>query len=379
MPYITMMQTPRTHQITLEEILNGEIDVSSFSPEHKEVSGTVTYFRESINEQTVRKFNVPLMIQTLEKFNADNEGLFAENRKSLYDTFSIPKRTGGLRRINAPKEPLMKALRELKKIFEEQMFALYHTSAFAYVKHRSTLDAIRRHQANGSKWFEKTDFSDFFGSTTINFVLAMMEILFPFSEIMKVSKGKEALAKALDLCFLDGGLPQGTPISPMLTNLMMIPIDHMLYNSFRKRGFVYTRYADDIQVSSRYDFDPNEVVGEINAALQKFNAPFKIKPEKTRYGSSAGRNWNLGLMLNKDNEITIGHRKKKQFKAMCTNYIMDRKKGVRWDIMDVYELNGKKSYYKMIEPEYISYIIDHMNKKFDVNLTRMIRDDLRNR
>ena len=374
-----MMQTPRTHQITLEEILNGEIDVSSFSPEHKEVSGTVTYFRESINEQTVRKFNVPLMIQTLEKFNADNEGLFAENRKSLYDTFSIPKRTGGLRRINAPKEPLMKALRELKKIFEEQMFALYHTSAFAYVKHRSTLDAIRRHQANGSKWFEKTDFSDFFGSTTINFVLAMMEILFPFSEIMKVSKGKEALAKALDLCFLDGGLPQGTPISPMLTNLMMIPIDHMLYNSFRKRGFVYTRYADDIQVSSRYDFDPNEVVGEINAALQKFNAPFKIKPEKTRYGSSAGRNWNLGLMLNKDNEITIGHRKKKQFKAMCTNYIMDRKKGVRWDIMDVYELNGKKSYYKMIEPEYISYIIDHMNKKFDVNLTRMIRDDLRNR
>lgn len=374
-----MMQTPRTHQITLEEILNGEIDVSSFSPEHKEISGTVTYFRESINEQTIRKFNVPFMIQMLEKFNTDNEGLFAENRKSLYDTFSIPKRTGGLRRINAPKEPLMKSLRELKKIFEEQMFALYHTSAFAYVKHRSTLDAIRRHQANGSKWFEKTDFSDFFGSTTINFVLAMMEIIFPFSEIMKASNGKEALAKALDLCFLDGGLPQGTPISPMLTNLMMIPIDHMLYNSFRKKGFVYTRYADDIQVSSRYDFDPNEVVGEINAALQKFNAPFKIKPEKTRYGSSAGRNWNLGLMLNKDNEITIGHRKKKQFKAMCTNYIMDRKKGVRWDIMDVYELNGKKSYYKMIEPDYISYIIDHMNKKFDVNLTRMIRDDLRSR
>lgn len=265
----------------------------------------------------------------------------------------------------------------MKSIFEDKMFALYHTAAFAYIKNRNTLDAIKRHQANESKWFEKTDFSDFFGSTTPGFVLDMMSIIFPFSEIMKDAQGKQALEKALDLCFLNGGLPQGTPISPMLTNLMMIPIDHYLYNTLRKRQFVYTRFADDIQISSKYDFDPRKMVEEIDSVLAKFKAPFKIKPAKTRYGSSSGRNWNLGLMLNKDNHITVGYQAKKRFKAMCSNYIQDRKHGIKWDHQDVLTLNGLKSYYIMVEKDYIYHLLSQLNKKYSVNIVQMMRADLR--
>lgn len=377
MPYITIMQTPRTHQITLEEILKGEVNVDNISPESKDVSATVTRFYETVNEDIIRRSDIPSMIRVLEEFVKKHETLYSAKRASLYDTFPIPKKSGGLRWINAPHEPLMEALRELKSVFEDKMFALYHTSAFAYVKHRNTLDALKRHQANESKWFEKTDFSDFFGSTTIEFILGMMEIIFPFSEIMKDEKGKQVLSKALDLCFLNGGLPQGTPISPMLTNLMMIPVDHALFNALRKKGFIYTRFADDIQISSRYEFDPFEMVKEIDAILARFNAPFKIKPAKTRYGSSSGRNWNLGLMLNRNNHITVGYQAKKRFKAMCSNYIQDRKRGIKWDLHDVCALNGLKSYYKMIEKDYITYIIDHLNKKYEVNLVRMIRADLR--
>lgn len=377
MPYMTIMQTPRMHQITLEEILKGEVNVDRFSQDTKDVTGTVTTFREVIDPDVVRRANIPSMIKALEDFTVKYNELYEPERTSLYDTFPIPKKSGGLRWINAPHAPLMEALRELKIIFEDKMFALYHTAAFAYVKKRNTLDAIKRHQANGSKWFEKTDFSDFFGSTTPAFVLDMLRIIFPFSEVMKTSEGQQVLTKALDLCFLNGGLPQGTPISPMLTNLMMIPIDHALYNNFRKNGFVYTRFADDIQISSRYNFNPNDRIAEINQVLEKFNAPFKIKPSKTRYGSSAGRNWNLGLMLNKDNEITVGYQAKKRFKAMCTNYIMDRKNNIRWDLHDVQALSGLKSYYKMVEPDYISYVIVHLNKKYGVNLIQMILADLR--
>lgn len=377
MPYITIMQTPRTHQITLEEILKGEVNVDNISPESKDVSATVTRFYETVNEDVVRRSDIPSMIRVLEEFVKKHEALYSAKRASLYDTFPIPKKSGGLRWINAPYEPLMEALRELKTIFEDKMFALYHTSAFAYVKNRNTLDALKRHQANESKWFEKTDFSDFFGSTTIEFILGMMDIIFPFSEIMKDEKGKQVLSKAMDLCFLNGGLPQGTPISPMLTNLMMIPIDHTLFNALRKKGFIYTRFADDIQISSRYEFDPFGMVKEIDATLARFNAPFKIKPAKTRYGSSSGRNWNLGLMLNKNNQITVGYQAKKRFKAMCSNYIQDRKRGIKWDLHDVCALNGLKSYYKMIEKDYITYVIDHLNKKYEVNLVRMIRADLR--
>lgn len=377
MPYITMMQTPRTHQITLEEILKGEVNVDFLPLEGQDTTGTVTRFYDAINAGIIRKANIPSMINALEVFVGKYDSLYSVARESLYDTFVIPKKSGGLRRINAPHEPLMEALRELKSIFEDKMFALYHTAAFAYVKRRNTLDAIKRHQANESKWFEKTDFSDFFGSTTMTFVLEMMRIIFPFSEIMKDEKGRWFLEKALELCFLNGGLPQGTPISPMLTNLMMIPIDHALYNDFRKKGFVYTRFADDIQISSRYEFDPHEVVRKIDEVLAKFNAPFKIKPAKTRYGSSSGRNWNLGLMLNRNNAITIGYQAKKRFKAMCSNYIQDRKNGIKWDLHDIQALSGLKAYYMMVEREYICYVIAHLNKKYNVNLVRMIRADLR--
>ena len=110
------------------------------------------------------------MIETLTIYNQSKEALFSQDRASLYHTFHIPKSSGGLRRIDAPTPELMNALRELRTLFEMYMFALYHTTAFAYVRGRSTIDALKRHQRNESKWFLKLDFSDFFGSTTPAFV-----------------------------------------------------------------------------------------------------------------------------------------------------------------------------------------------------------------
>ena len=84
-------------------------------------------------------------------------------------------------------------------------------------------------------------------------------------------------------------------------------------------------------------------------------------------------------MLNKDNEITIGHQKKKQFKAMICNYINDAKRGVRWDLNDVQVFRGLISYYIMVERGYIVHTIIEYNKKFNVNLMKMIHDDLGSR
>ena len=297
----------------------------------------------------------------------------------MYHTFHIPKSSGGLRRIDAPLPELMNALRELKTLFETQMFALYHTTAFAYVRGRSTIDALKRHQRNESKWFLKLDFADFFGSTTPAFVLDMLSLIFPFSEIVKIQAGEDELQKALNLCFLNNSLPQGTPISPFLTNVMMIAIDHKISNALRNfdnRRFVYTRYADDLLISCKIDFNKDAVQKLVVDTLREFNAPFNIKKEKTRYGSSAGRNWNLGLMLNKDNEITIGHKRKKEFKAMLDNYMRDRKSGNGWGVNDIQVLGGLISYYKMVEKDYINYLLGQYSQKHGADIMKCIKIDL---
>jgi len=377
MPYITIKQPPKFYQMTFEDIMAGIDDLSKYVMPN--VTNTRTYWVDRPNAELLEKTNVSRMVELLNAFNQSKEALFVQNRASLYHTFHIPKSSGGLRRIDAPLPELMNALRELKTIFETQMFALYHTTAFAYVRGRSTIDAVKRHQRNESKWFLKLDFADFFGSTTPIFVLEMLSLMFPFSEIVKTQYGRGELEKALSLCFLNNGLPQGTPISPFLTNTMMVAVDHKISNSLRNfdnRRFVYTRYADDLLISCKIDFDKDLVQKLVIDTLAEFNAPFSIKREKTRYGSSAGRNWNLGLMLNSDNQITIGHKRKKEFKAMLDNYMRDRLTENRWGLHDIQVLGGLISYYRGVEKDYIDHVISKCGEKHRANVRKCIKSDL---
>lgn len=376
--YITVKQPPMYHQMTLEEFLFGT-DVSD-QMLSSNLSNTKTYEFDRISNRFLDTIDVQELIQVLTVFNEQTKTLREKPRHDLYREFHIPKKSGGLRKIDAPEPELMDALRRLKTIFEEDFKALYHTSAFAYVKHRSIIDCIKRHQANESKWFGKYDLSNFFGSTTPEFVLHMFSMVFPFSEIMKDEIGRQEFETAISLAFLDGGLPQGTPISPTITNIMMIPVDFKLANGFRDfndQRFIYTRYADDFQVSSKYTFSFREVEKFISNTLHEFGAPFQINSSKTRYGSSAGSNWNLGIMLNKDNEITVGYKKKKQFQAMLSSYIMDRKNGVVWDKSDIQTMDGYRNYYRMVEGDTIDKMVEHIGQKFGVNVVQMIKQDLR--
>lgn len=378
MIYITVRQSPMYHQMTLEEFLFETETQPSLMNDN--TTNTRTYEVESLSRHFLSKLHLNHLIGKLTTFNQETANLREVPRHDLYHTFYIPKKSGGLRKIDAPNPELMDALRKLKTIFEEDFNALYHTSAFAYVRKRSTVDAIKRHQYNESKWFGKYDLSNFFGSTSPEFVEKMFSMIFPFSEVMKNPEGKEQLTTALSLAFLDGGLPQGTPISPIITNLMMIPIDFTLskkLRQFEKQKFIYTRYADDFLISSRYDFDFKKIENLIVDTLRSFNAPFSIKSSKTRYGSSSGSNWNLGVMLNRENKLTIGYKKKRQFQAMLASYVMDKQNGVNWDLNDVQVLEGYRNYYRMIEGDTIDKIVEHIGKKFKVNIVRMIKDDLR--
>lgn len=379
MVYVTVKMPPMYRQMTIEELLFGTSDRPAII--NANTANTRTDVYERLNPRFYSLVNVDRLIFKLVEFNKATAHLRSCDRASLYRTFHIPKSSGhGFRRIDAPNDELMEALRTLKNIFETDFNALYHTSAFAYIKHRCTVDAVKRHQANNSKWFGKFDLSNFFGNTTMEFVMNQFSMIFPFSEVVKVPRGRKELETALELAFLNGGLPQGTPISPTITNIMMIPVDFKLANGFRnfgKQSFVYTRYADDFIISSQFDFNCAEVQKFIVSTLKSFNAPFTLNPEKTRYGSSAGKNWNLGVMLNRDNQITVGSKKKRQFQAMLSNYVLDRQNGNPWALEDIQVLEGLRNYYRMVEGETIDRIVAHVGDKYRVDIVKLIKEDLR--
>lgn len=384
MYYITIRQSPAIAQMTVEELLFGDPNKNYSETKQYSVSGTRTLCVDQIPDRLKEAVSVYNLIDILKRFNEKYDHLHVDDMSQLYRTFYIPKKHGGLRRIDAPNDDLMVALRELKVILENDFGALYHTSAFAYVKKRCTIDAVKRHQQNESRWFGKFDLSNFFGSTTIDFVMKQLSMIYPFSILMEVPAGEHHLRTAIELGFLNGGLPQGTPLSPTLTNIMMIPIDYKLFKEMRNhkmqngqsQSFVYTRYADDFLVSSKYGFDIHDIESVIRNVLNEFDAPFKLNESKTRYGNSNGRNWNLGVMLNKDNQITVGYKNKKHFKSMLIAYATDKNSGKCWSLQDVQVLAGLRSYYRCVEKETIDSIISFVNEKFNIDVWKCMKEDL---
>jgi hypothetical protein len=281
-----------------------------------------------------------------------------------YATFYIPKATfGQYREINAPDDQLMDALRRMKDIFQYKLNVLYHNSAFAYVPHRSIKHALEKHTRRNSKWFLKLDIKNFFPSCNQEFVVKMLRKIYPFSYY-----SEEDLNSFMWLCFRLDQLPQGTPMSPMLTNLLMIPIDYAIEKFAQENNLVYTRYADDILLSSGVKWDWQLTVQSVNTIFRTMGTPFSIKDEKTRFGSSAGRNWNLGLMVNKDNNITVGYRNKKKYRAAIDQLFTVVKETNDVDREDLQHFQGVTAYYLSIEPEYFQSIIRRYEQKYNLNL-----------
>lgn len=299
---------------------------------------------------------------------------YEDNYETQYYEFKIPKRTGGLRTIDAPNTDFKMALSKVKDIFEQNIKCLAHNSAYAYTKQRSVLDALKIHQANQSQWYLKIDLTNFFPNCTPELVYTQLKQLYPFYYFSE--KYNELLKKIIKTCSLRNGLPQGTPISPLFTNLIMVPYDYTINNAL-KRGigehWVYTRYADDILISSKSDFDWKK----LESVLAMYLKPFQIKHEKTRYGSRAGSNWNLGLMLNKDNNITLGSNRKRTINAMLNNFIRDTQNNTPWNRDDIYQLQGYLSYLKQIEPDYYNYMVQKYEAKYNVqDCMKLIQNNL---
>lgn len=376
MVYITVKQKRKPIQLKWEDILYNTVAANQMISDSDDAA-TVTRRFETVNEEILSKINIPMMTKAFTDFNERHKDLFEKDRKSMYYSFKIPKSTRGFRQIDAPCDELQNALRELVSILTDTCGVLYHTAAYAYIPGRCTVDCVRKHANFKSKWYLKTDISGFFPSTTLDYTMHMLSMIFPISEVVKTEEGKEAVRKAISLGFLDSALPQGTVLSPTLTNIISIPIDHKLQKILSGMKLVYTRYADDMHISGQTKFPFQKIVKIIEDTFKEFEAPYIIKKEKTHFGSVNGRNWILGLMSNGKYNITVGYKNKLAYKGQITNFILDTKNGKPWNIDDVYYLSGLTSYYRMIERDYFNRIIYVANKKWNVNFDDMLKSYFR--
>ena len=153
----------------------------------------------------------------------------------------IPKRSGGMRVIHAPKPLLRRAQRWILENVLERIRPAEVVHGF--VKGRSIATNAAQHVAKTVVL--SADLEDFFPSVSI----ATVQGLF----LWMGYSGPVARSLAL-LCTCRCGrgrrtLPQGAPTSPAITNLVCWSLDRRLEGLARKFEATYTRYADDLTFS----------------------------------------------------------------------------------------------------------------------------------
>lgn len=378
--YVTVAVPNRTHQVSIEEFLRE--DFAFVDNARRDIPYTRTCEMPYIPYYLRAATPLNAMIRKLYEVDELGKQFDVNNMSKYYRHYTIPKKSGKPRPIDEPNDYLKAYIKEFRT-FLEKCGAKWHTSAYAYVPKRSIRDERECHKARGSRWFEYLDFHNFFGSFTFDYAWNVMQNLYPFCMICESSEeNKKKLERCLRLCFLNNGLPQGTTVSPMLTNLLMIPFDfeisRKLAHCDSSQPFYYTRYADDICVSARDKFNPQYIENIIRDFLKEHNCPFVLNTDKTHFNSISGRNYHLGLCYNAAGNITVGYRKKDSIKAQLTNFALDTKHGTEWPLHDVQVLMGNLNFCIQQEPEYFRYVVKHLSEKFGIDIVGAMKQKLRN-
>lgn len=239
-------------------------------------------------------------------------------KEDKYSKFSIPKKSSGVRLISAPKESLKLVQRRLSNILQNcleeiNVFNNWHDDAVhGFKRNRSIITNAKQHIHR--RFVLNIDIKDFFGSINFGRVRGFF--------IKDKNFGlKPAIATILAqiICY-ENSLPQGSPCSPVISNLIGRILDLHLIKLSIKYGLTYSRYADDLTFSTNKKILPISLVkkNELNTndwivgpALEKVieRCGFKINPLKTRVQYADSRQVVTGLVVNKKINVPSDYRR----------------------------------------------------------------------
>lgn len=237
-----------------------------------------------------------------------------------YRRYEIPKKSGGVRRISAPKPCLAAAQRwVLKNVLEKLETA---PPAHGFVKHRSVVTGASPHV--GRAVVLNLDLKDFFPSITWRRVKGLF---------VKLGYGEHVATVLSLLCTepprvattLDGKtwhvalgervLPQGACTSPAITNALCKRLDARLAGLARRFGCGYTRYADDLTFASPTGRDVNALQWSVRQVIAAEG--LADNPAKTRVMRASQRQEVTGLVVNA--KLTVTREYYKTLRAVLCN------------------------------------------------------------
>jgi RNA-directed DNA polymerase len=234
-----------------------------------------------------------------------------QRRRDPYDDIARPKRTGGTRWLSAPEPVLMDVHRVILRRALKNL--PLHPFSYAYRERRTIHQCAKQHL--GARWMLKFDLHDFFGqveerdvfrvfeecgySPLVSLELARICTRAPISS-SRSNTGRYGPIPTYDVN-VSGRLPQGAPTSGALSNAVATPLDHDLHAFATGAGFVYSRYSDDIVMSTSHDFNRTQAIPMIREVTRLVAAHrFRLHRKKTRLIPPGARHIVLGLLVDGD-------------------------------------------------------------------------------
>ena len=248
------------------------------------------------------------------QLNSDYINSIVRRSNYYYKNYSIPKKSGGQRRISQA-SPELKTLQYWVKANILSLMPI-SKSAFAYTKGNS----IKKHTGfhKDSYFIFHTDIKDFFPSIASKHLVPVLKE--HRNRIEKMGLWYDDTLDVISkICFRCNHLCIGTVSSPAICNIIMYSFDEALAEYCDVHNWKYSRYADDIYISSQ-QYLPKCLPKYINEELHKLG--FISNGKKTWFCSKKSRREITGLVLTESGRVSVGLHRRLAIKKLVYNRIV---------------------------------------------------------
>lgn len=271
------------------------------------------------------------------------------DRSKLYTEITIPKRNGkGHRIVFEPDRGLAIIQKGFSRNFEhyirDRVYEDYpHGSAHGFNSRTSIKTNALVHC--GAKKILRIDIRSFFRSISRERVEEMFRDARVDASIIPILSG---------LVTISDFLPEGLPTSPLISNLVSLPLDRELYELASNMGLRYTRYADDITFSSAESSNYLPDLEKLDELLKSYG--HEIASEKTRHSIPGQAHFVTGLNVQLNDRPTVPKKFKRRLRQelyYASKYgLIDhaKKAGYKNTRRAVNVIDGRMSFVLGIEP-----------------------------